>query len=175
MAIEARPHIRETTRYLKSGETVVEKSSECPEDVDPYGEVPVEVEFLKPMIEELRAFFLKGEGDEGWAKGRPSPEGIVDIIAGKDDAGRKTLIIAIWHEQPTVQEDEALRRQIQRYYLYPNNVGTYQFLEHVFREFRDEYQKVVHVNEETVLSQGFMSEIHLENLKYAKMVLERNP
>ncbi len=66
---------------------------------------------------------------------RPSPEGIVDIIAGKDDAGRKTLIIAIWHEQPTVQKDEALRKQTQRYYLYPNNVGTYQFLEHVFREF----------------------------------------
>lgn len=175
MTIEALPHLRKTD-YLGKKRLIVEKSPDCPEELNPYGEVPIECEMIKPEIEKLRLFFQDDNlGDVGWSKGRPSPEGLVSITAGRDDSERKALIVDISFPQPTVDENEALRRIVQRYCLYPNNIGTYKNLEHVFREYRDEDGKVVLVNEETIASQGFIEEIHLEMLKYARLILERMP
>lgn len=174
MSVEAIPYLKRT-HHIAKNEVTVEKSPDYIEELDPYGEVPIECELLSPEIENLRTFFIGDRDDKGWGKGRPSPEGIVSIHATEDESGRNALIVEIRFPQPTIDENEALRSNVQRFCLYPNNIGTYRFLERVLREFRDEDRKVVHVTEETVASQGFVGEIHIEMLKYARMVLEKTP
>ena len=171
MTIETIPHIIET-HYLTK-EKLVEKSPNCPEDIDPYGDIPPEAEFLKPSINEYRQLFIERHADVGWSQFKPSPEGGVEICATEDGRGGKVLIVSVRHHQPTSCEDEVFRGEISRYFLHPNDVGTYQTLMHIFKEHDDEYGKPMWIHEYTVLDQGFMQEIHLESLRYARIILER--
>jgi len=122
MVAEVEPHIRKT--YM-GGYWLEERSGDFPGELDPYGEVPGEVESLREDIAAYRSFFLSlRDGDEGWGIGVPTPEALVDVWATRDVSGRKALELNISFEQEPEAPYEIYRAVVHRYYLYENNVGV---------------------------------------------------
>lgn len=168
MVTEVEPHIRKT--YRGDGDWLEERSRDFPGELDPYGEVPEEVESLKEEIAAYRLFFLSlRDGDEGWGIGVSTPEAPVDVWATHDESGRKALRIDISFLQEPEAPYEVYRAIVHRHYLYENNVGVAITLgESIFN--RDPSGSYGPIKTITVRSQEFLNEIHLASLAYARKV-----
>lgn len=161
MLTEAEPHIR----YILSGKPTVEiRSPDCPEELNPFGEIPFETELIKEDIAELRASFLNEVGDHT-GEGRITPEGYVRVF---NDPSKPLLIEIDFYHPPAEDREEFIKRLVHRFKLYENNIAVKQVVDW---SAVGGSQLIV---TETILSQEFVTQDHLPSLNYALRVLQQH-
>lgn len=165
MVTEIEPHIR----YIYSGEPTVEiRSPDCPEELNPFGEIPFEAELIKEDLAKIRASFLNEIGSLG-EKTTPAPEGNVIIT---NTSGKPLQIEIGWHQPPAEDRGEFGKNLFHRFKLYGNNVASKQVID-LSLAFIKGHIGVLVVSE-TILSQEFVTADHLLPLNYALRALQQS-
>lgn len=166
MIPEAEPHSK--AFYNDSTDRWEESiSPEYPQELDPFGELPLETEFLKPAVQKFRRFFLENLAPADGV-GLPMAEGHVSVFLKRSDySGREALIVEIQFKQP--ESTDIIRELIYRFYLYDNNVAIKKIV-----DFSIVLQDPL-INAETILDQVFITELDLQRLEYAKQAVQRHP
>ncbi len=135
--------------------------------LDPFGDVPIETEIVKPQIRELRDFFMNhGSGRIGCGLSKNTPEAGISVH-GLAENGHHVIFVQTDEHQPNEPADRSLQH---RFYLYPNNVGIRRDVDFLLR-FDDRLAEPDVAISENILGQKFVTEEDLAHLNYVKSVL----
>ena len=89
----------------------VEKSPGYPDLLDPYGEIPPEVDALRDNFKAAREFFKRYRLPEDISTGIPtSPEAHISVDGTHDENGRVVIQIDVWRRE----EDEEIGREVKK-------------------------------------------------------------
>jgi len=151
----------------KHGRWVERKMPHFPEDMDPFGEIPIETELVRNQIMFNLDFFRRMlSGVSGG--GTPSQEGNVSVCLNKkDDEGRICPVeVRIDYVKTRIaQGNDATRIETHRLFLYENGIGVRRVEDWVLTNRR---------LDETILSQKFITEEDLRLLDYARMIISQS-
>lgn len=163
MITELEPHRIHTRIDCKWTEV---RSSSFPPDLDPYGEIPPEVEEITEDIKSYVGFF-KRMLVAGVNEKTPEANVMVDL-SSKDDSGRD-LAVRIHIDfigSRMANGSDATRVETNRLFLYENGVAVKKVEDWLITE--DKW-------EETILSQDFVTERNLHLLEFARNTIYASP
>lgn len=163
MATELEPHRVSTIN--EHGRWVERKLPHFPQDIDPFGPIPIEAGVVSNQILLNLDFFERILGNIS----QVSPEGNVHVrLNEKDDADRICPVeIRIDYVKTRMsQGSDATRIEAHRLFIYDNGVGVRKIENWVITHSRWD---------ETILLQKFITEEDLHLLSYAKMIISQSP